>query len=196
MKQAVFVILDEYADWESAYLSSMLNQSDEWQVQTASIKNMVSSIGGFHTSVDLTLNQISSDIDLLVLIGGNSWNIEDTKLKNLVDQRLDNNQPVGAICGAVDYLAKNGLLNKHKHTGNALYLWNEFDNYTNGQNFIEKQVVRDQKLVTANGTAALEFTTEVLKMVQFNDDNSIEKQVALQELGFYKYSEKYGNPFA
>lgn len=95
---------------------------------------------------------------------------------------------MGAICGAVDYLAKNGLLNNYKHTGNSLYLWNKFSNYTNSQNFIEKQVIRDQKLVTANGTAALEFTAELLKMVHFNNDDFIEKQVALQELGFYKYS--------
>jgi Putative intracellular protease/amidase len=196
MKQVIFVVLDEYADWEGAHLSSMLNQSNEWEVKTASVKDEVISIGGFHTKIDLNLDQIPINADLLVLIGGNSWNIENQKLKHLIGQRLINNQPVAAICGAVDYLAKNGLLNNYKHTGNAVYIWNEFHNYTNSENFIEKQVVHDQNLVTANGTAALEFTAEVLRMVHFNDDDAIEKQVALQELGFYKYCDKYGNPFA
>lgn len=196
MKQVIFVVLDEYADWEGAHLSSMLNQSNEWEVKTASVKDEVISIGGFHTKIDLNLDQIPKNADLLVLIGGNSWNLENQKLKHLIGQRLINNQPVAAICGAVDYLAKNGLLNNYKHTGNAVYIWNEFHNYTNSENFIEKQVVHDQNLVTANGTAALEFTAEVLKMVHFNDDHAIEKQVALQELGFYKYCDKYGNPFA
>ncbi|ADG41548.1 hypothetical protein LGMK_02370 [Leuconostoc sp. C2] len=100
MKQVVFVMLDEYADWEGAYLSSMLNQSDGWEVKTASVRKKVVPIGGFHTVTDLTLDQISSDIDLLILIGGNSWNIENTELKQLIGQRLDNNQSVGAICGA------------------------------------------------------------------------------------------------
>ncbi|MGR8837979.1 glutamine amidotransferase [Leuconostoc falkenbergense] len=195
MKQVIFVVLDEYADWEGAHLSSMLNQSNEWEVKTASVKDEVISIGGFHTKIDLNLDQVPKNADLLVLIGGNSWNIENHKLKHLIGQRLINNQPVAAICGAVDYLAKNGLLNNYKHTGNAVYIWNEFHNYTNSENFIEKQVVHDQNLVTANGTAALEFTAEVLKMIHFNDD-VIEKQVALQELGFYKYCDKYGNPFA
>ncbi|MBZ6002748.1 glutamine amidotransferase [Leuconostoc gelidum subsp. aenigmaticum] len=195
MKQAVFVVLDEYADWEGAYLSSMLNQTDDWEIKTASIKEHVSSIGGFCTVTDLNLDQISDDVDLLILIGGNSWNIADKKLKKLVKQRLVNNQPIGAICGAVDYLAKNGLLNNYKHTGNASYLWDEFDDYKNKQNFIEKQAVRDHNLVTANGTAALEFTSEVLKMIHFKDADAIERQVALQELGFYKYCMKYGNPF-
>lgn len=196
MKQVIFVVLDEYADWEGAHLSSMLNQSNEWEVKTASVKDEVISIGGFHTKIDLNLDQIPINADLLVLIGGNSWNIENQKLKHLIGQRLINNQPVAAICGAVDYLAKNGLLNNYKHTGNAVYIWNEFHNYTNSENFIEKQVVHDQNLVTANGTAALEFTAEVLRMVHFNDDDAIEKQVALQELGFYKYCDKYGNPLA
>ena len=196
MKQAVFVVLDEYADWEGAYLSSMLNQTDDWEIKTASIREHVSSIGGFRTVIDLNLAQISDDVDLLILIGGNSWNIADKKLKQLVKQRLVNNQPIGAICGAVDYLAKSGLLNNYKHTGNAAYLWDEFDDYKNKQNFIEEQVVRDHNLVTANGTAALEFTSEVLKMIHFKDADAIERQVALQKLGFYKYFMKYGNPFA
>ncbi|KAA8328303.1 type 1 glutamine amidotransferase family protein [Leuconostoc carnosum] len=196
MKQAIFVVLDEYADWEGAYLSSILNQTDDWEIKTASIKERVSSIGGFHTVIDLKLDQISDNVDLLILIGGNSWNIANKKLKQLVKQRLVNNQSIGAICGAVDYLAKNGLLNNYKHTGNAVYLWNEFDDYKNKQNFLEKQVVRDHNLVTANGTAALEFTSEVLKMIHFRDADSIKKQVALQELGFYKYHMENGNLFA
>lgn len=40
MKQAVFVVLDEYADWEGAYLSSMLNQTDDWEIKTASIREI------------------------------------------------------------------------------------------------------------------------------------------------------------
>lgn len=40
-------MLDEYADWEGAYLSSTLNQAPSWEAKTASIKSEVVSIGGF-----------------------------------------------------------------------------------------------------------------------------------------------------
>lgn len=195
MKQAIFLILDEYADWEGAYLSSQLNQDSNWEVKTASIKKEVISIGGFKTVVDYQLEQVPYDCELLVLIGGNSWAIENSVLKRLIQERLANNKFVGAICGAVDYLARNGLLANLKHTGNAQYLWRNFDQYQNKTDFIEKQVVRDHNLVTANGTAPLEFTQQILKMIHFKDSEQIDKDIYLYKFGFYQYCAKYGNPF-
>jgi len=195
LKKAIFFILDEYADWEGAYLSSQLNQNKNWEVKTASIKNEVNSIGGFKTLVDYQVKNITADTDLLVLIGGNSWSIENEQLKNLIAKRLTNKKPVAAICGAVDYLAKNGLLTNFKHTGNAQYLWKDYARYINKDDFEQKQVVRDHNLVTANGTAPLEFTKQVLKMINFSSDEQINKDIDLYKLGFYKYCSKYGNPF-
>ena len=40
MKTAVFLLLNEYADWEGAYLSSQLNQLTDWTVKTASIQKL------------------------------------------------------------------------------------------------------------------------------------------------------------
>lgn len=195
MKKAIFFILDEYADWEGAYLSSQLNQNKNWEVKTASIKNEVTSIGGFKTLVDYQVKDITADINLLVLIGGNSWSIENEQLRNLIAERLTNKKSVAAICGAVDYPAKNGLLTNFKHTGNAQYLWKNYTKYVNKDDFEQKQVVRDHNLVTANGTAPLEFTKQVLKMISFSSDEQINKDVDLYKLGFYKYCSKYGNPF-
>ncbi len=195
MKQAIFVMLDEYADWEGAYISSTLNQDPNWEVKTASIKQEVVSIGGFKTTVDYQLEQIPANCELLILIGGNSWQIKNSVLKQLIQDRLTNNKFVGAICGAVDYLAKNGLLTGFQHTGNAQYLWKGFDQYQNKSDFLEEQTVRDRNLVTANGTAPLEFTKVILKMMHFRDDEQIDKNIDLYKLGFYRYCTKYGNPF-
>lgn len=195
MKQAIFAMLDEYADWEGAYLSSTLNQAPSWEVKTASIKQEVVSIGGFKTTVDYQLEQIPANCELLILIGGNSWQIKNSVLKQLIQDRLTNNKFVGAICGAVDYLAKNGLLTNFKHTGNAQYLWKDFDQYQNKSDFLEEQTVRDHNLVTANGTAPLEFTKQVLKMIKFKNSEQIDKDIYLYEFGFYQYCKEYGNPF-
>ena len=54
MKTALFVLLDQYADWEAAYLLSLLNQRDDWQIQTASNLPLVHSIGGLQTTVDVS----------------------------------------------------------------------------------------------------------------------------------------------
>lgn len=46
MKTAITFLLEEYADWEGAYITSTLNQNEGWQNKTASIQSEVTSIGG------------------------------------------------------------------------------------------------------------------------------------------------------
>lgn len=94
MKTALFVLLDQYADWEGAYLLSLLNQRDDWQIKTASNGPKVESIGGLQTMIDVDFSEIDRNFDLLVLIGGNSWNIQNQELHALIESQLINSLPV------------------------------------------------------------------------------------------------------
>ena len=82
----------------------------------------------------------------------------------------------------------------YRHTGNAQYLWRQDKEYVNGQDFVATQVVTDCNLVTANGTAALAFTNQVLKMIAFLPSAEVDKATDLYQLGFYQYCKQYGNP--
>lgn len=195
MKKAIFIILDKYSDWESAYLASQLNQDENWKVETASNKDYVESIGGLNTKVDYKIKDIPSNIDLLVLIGGKSWNIKSKELFNVIKKSFDNGIYIGAICAAVNYLAQNGFLNGYKHTGNSKHIMEQFEKYKNKDNFIESQATKDKNLVTANGTASLEFTNLVLKMINKDSDENIDKMAYMYKYGFYEYRKKYGNPY-
>lgn len=157
---------------------------------------MVKSIGGFTTTIDYLLSDLPENIDLLVLIGGNSWALINHQLVTLIQRRLTTNQPTAAICGAVDFLARNSLLTGYQHTGNAQMMWKAYTGYTNPNDFEKQQVVTDRNLVTANGTAALTFTNHVLKLIGFNSPEEIDKATDLYQIGFYNYCQKYGNPFA
>lgn len=130
------------------------------------------------------------------MIGGNSWHINSLEITNLIKNRLVAGKTVASICGAVDFLAKNGLLNDKKHTGNSVYLWQSYEQYTNLSRFLEEQVVVDEPLITANGTATLEFTNQVMKTVHALPVDQIDKTTNLYKLGFYKYCDKFGNPYA
>lgn len=196
MKRALFLILDKYADWEGAYLSSTLNQREDWTVSTISLDQVVNSIGGFKTSVDYIIASEPESYDLLVMIGGYSWSHDNKKVIPLIKKTFQNNIPIGAICGAVDFLAKNGFLNNHDHTGNSLDYWNDYENYNPTSNFFEKQAVKDKNLVTANGTASIEFTNLILELIEFDTYDNIEKITYMNRFGFYKFSEKYGNPYS
>ncbi|VDG96928.1 Uncharacterized protease ydeA [Lysinibacillus sphaericus] len=196
MKRALFLILDKYADWEGAYLSSTLNQREGWTVSTVSLDEVVSSIGGFKTSVDYIIASEPKSYDLLVMVGGYSWSHDNKKILPLIKKTFQNNIPIGAICGAVDFLAKNGFLNNHDHTGNSLDYWNDYENYNPTSRFFEKQAVKDKNLVTANGTAPIEFTNLILELIEFDTHENIEKITYMNRFGFYKFSEKYGNPYS
>lgn len=195
MKKALFLLLDEFADWEGSYLSSTLNQSDTWSVNTISVDKKVTSLGGLSVLIDYIIGDEPKDYDLLVMIGGNSWNNDSEKLLNFVEEAFNKNIVIGAICGAVDYLAKNGFLNKYKHTGNSVYIWQNYKKYKPENEFLEKQSVSDNLLITANGTAPLEFTESILREIDFDSDKNIEKTIFMNRFGYYKYCEKYGNPY-
>jgi putative intracellular protease/amidase len=73
----------------------------------------------------------------------------------------ENSKPISAICDATTFLAFNGYLNQIEHTGNsAKYIISTCPNYTGKNNYIEKQCVRTDSFITANGTATLELKTE------------------------------------
>ncbi|MCH0198365.1 glutamine amidotransferase, partial [Enterococcus faecium] len=177
MKTAITFLLEEYADWEGAYITSTLNQNEKWQNKTASIQSEVTSIGGLKTKIDYLIEQIPEKVDLFIMIGGNSWDIKNHHLYQIIDKLLKTDVPVAAICGAVDYLAQSGLLQGYKHTGNAQFPWLESENYQNKEDFIEQQAVKDRNLITANGTAPIEFTDLILQAVHFETEEIREKTI-------------------
>lgn len=180
---------DQYADWEGAYLASQFNQAADWQVIP-----VVNSIGVFQTKVNTILPDIPLDANVLILIGGNSWQHDYPSLTKLISQYLLQERVVGAICGSVDDLARNGLLTGYQHTGNAQFLWQDDKQYINPTYFKDKQAVRDRNLITANGTAALDFTGEVLSAVAINQKKA-HQEIELQRIGFCQYTKQYGNPY-
>lgn len=188
-KLAYFILLDEFADWEGAYLSLFLRELEAWEMKTVSVKPFVKSIGGLTVKVDLVLNQELALADLLVLIGGNSWAaFENKDFEKMVTKYFEEELPIAAICGAVDYLAKKGFLNTHQHTGNNDNSegLKRFEQYNNAGKFFPQQVVRDQNLVTANGTAALDFAQEVLEMIGGASDYIL-SGIQVHRLGYYDY---------
>ncbi|GJF55855.1 hypothetical protein SASC256_26590 [Staphylococcus argenteus] len=88
MKKALFLLLDEFADWEIAHLSSIINSSDRWITKIVSVTNKVKSIGGMTLLVDSKISNETHDFDVLILIGGNKWNIEDKTLLNFIEKNI------------------------------------------------------------------------------------------------------------
>lgn len=190
-KTILFVILQQFADWEAAYISSaitMLGQG-QYEIKTVSLsKDQVSSIGGFQVLPDHDMASVPKDYEALILIGGLTWRSENTEqIKMLVEECCQKGKVLGGICDASAFLGTIGVLNTVNHTSNDLNDLKQWAgaNYTGEAKFIAKQAVRDGNIITANGTAPMEFAKEILLALQAAGEDKISEWYNFHKLGVY-----------
>ena len=181
MKEVIFVLLNEFADWEGAFIAACLNQGVmpgspvPYKVKTLSItKEPVSSIGGFRVLPDYDLKDMPEDYAGLILIGGMSWFSPEAELiVPLIEKAIKDKKVVGGICNV-------------KHTSNTIdYLKQHVgERYTGDSNYVDQQAVRDGKIITANGTGQLEFCREILYALEADTAEAIEKSYLFYKNGF------------
>lgn len=196
-KKIVMVILDQFADWEGAFLSAALaggELSQDNQVLWASIdQKPIKSIGHMTVLPDLTLDEIPGDADALILIGGDSWRKpEAEQVSPVVRSFLDRGRVVGFICDATRFAAWSGFLNDVRHTGNDVAEMEQSANYTNPQGFQREEAVRDGRIVTANGNSPLHFARLVLQAINAATDEEIDTWIDFYSIGYWNALRKYG----
>lgn len=194
MKTVLLVLLEQYADWEAAYVSTaiqMLGQG-RFEIQTVSLsEEPVTSIGGIRAVADYTVDSAPKDYEALLLIGGLCWREERAQqMIPLVEHCVNSGKVLGGICDAAAFLASIGVLDTVKHTGNRLSALQEWQGtkYKGAANFQTRQAVCDQNITTANGSAPMEFTREILTALHVAEETMIEDWYVLQKLGYYNTS--------
>lgn len=189
-KTVLFFLLAPYAEWEAAYLASalaMLGQGAFEAKTVALTKEPVASIGGFCTLPDYDLQTLPEAYAALVLVGGMSWREEEAKrVLPAVQACLKAGRVLGGICDGAGFLAAHGFLNQVEHTGNGLEELERWPGtaYTGAALYQPQQAVRDGQVVTANGTAALEFAREMLLALQAAPEEKIEEWFQFHKKGF------------
>lgn len=191
MKTILYFLLDRWADFEAAYISTAVAMLGEGKFENKTVSLSaapVRSVGGFAAVPDYVLSDVPDDYDALILIGGMSWHGEEAaKVKPLVEKTLKSGRLLGAICDACRFLGTMGALNHCQHTAN------DFDElvrsagaaYTNANGFVHRQAVCDGNVVTANGTASAEFAREVLRALLVADEKTIDCWYEFHKLGLY-----------
>ena len=83
------------------------------------------------------------------------------------------------------------LLNQIKHTSNDLSDLKSYakDAYTGAERYIARNVVSDHNIVTANGTAPIDFAREILRILHAAPDETIEEWFLFHRLGCYAVRE-------
>ncbi len=193
--EILYLLLPDYAAHEIVYLSEAI-ASDECALKenpkyrnkvVAPTLEPVRSIGGFFTLPDYSFDTLPDDYTALVLIGGFGWSTPVAEqVVPIVRQAIEKGRIVGAICNGASFMAKHGFLNTVRHTGNGLEqlkLWGG-ENYTNSTGYIHVQAVCDNKIVTANGSATLEFAKELLLLLENDTPERIEMYYQFNKQGF------------
>lgn len=193
--EILYVLLPDFAAHEMVYLAEAI-ASDEYALKenpkyinkiVAPSMEPVRGIGGFDMLPDYSFETMPDDYAALVLIGGFGWTtlIAD-KVAPIVCGAIAEGKIVGAICNAASFLAKLGVLNTINHTGNGidqLKLWGG-ENYSNVEGYKHRQAVADNNVVTANGSATLEFTKELLLLLENDSPERIEMYYQFNKQGF------------
>lgn len=193
--EILYILLPDFASHEMVYLMEAIS-SDEQQIKTipkyvnkivAPSMESVAAIGGFRVQPDYSFDNMPDDYAALVLIGGFGWLTPVAEnVIPILKNAIETGKIVGAICNGASFLAKCGFLNTVKHTGNGLEqlkLWGG-DNYINFDAYVHAQAVSDNKIVTANGSAALEFTKELLLLLENDTPERVEMYYQFNKQGF------------
>ena len=193
--EILYILLPDFAEHEMVYLAEAV-ASDEYALKenpkyvnkfVAPTMEPIKSIGGFRLLPDYSFDTMPEDYAALVLVGGFGWAtpIAD-KVVPIVKHAIDKGKIVGAICNAASFMAKHGFLNNIKHTGNGpdqLKIWGG-ENYTTSEGYQHKQAVADKNIVTANGSATLEFAKELLSLLENDTPERIEMYYQFYKQGF------------
>ena len=126
------------------------------------------------------------NIKLLLIPGGLSWdNTEYKKYCKIIRYCLENNILTAAICNGVTFLADNGFLDNRRHTGNTLeYLKQYAPAYKGDKEYVESQSFIYENLITANGSAAVEFSRDILKKLNIFSPEEMENWFYMYKKGF------------
>ena len=176
IRKAYLYVFNTMSDWEVGYLTAELNTGryfkkglDSINVITVGIdKDPITTMGGLKVIPKISMDEcVFHSEDVLILPGGETWTsvIHEPILEKVKDA-LEKETVVAAICGATLGLAKTGLLDSSYHTSNDLeYLKMIVPNYYGEKHYKREVAVNDKNLVTASGIAPLEFTVEVLRLL-------------------------------
>lgn len=193
--EILYILLPDFASHEMVYLMEAIS-SDEQQLKespkyvnkiVAPTAEPITAIGGFRVIPDYSFENMPDDYVALVLVGGYGWlTPEADAVTPVLRKAVESGKIVGAICNGASFMAKAGLLNNVKHTGNGvgqLKMWGG-DSYTNADGYVNEQAVSDGGIVTANGSAALEFTKELLSLLENDTPERIEMYYQFNKQGF------------
>jgi putative intracellular protease/amidase len=176
-KKAYLYVFDTMSDWEYGYLVAELNTGRYFKRNAAPMKivtvgvteQMITTMGGLKIRPDISLEEWMVEREqLIILPGGNTWGeAVHQPILEKSGEALKLGAIVAAICGATIGLANNRYLDSRMHTSNNLeYMKMVCPHYKGEKYYVKAPAVADGNVITASGTAPIEFAKEVLAVLE------------------------------
>lgn len=127
---------------------------------------VVESSCGIKVESDITIDEFEFyDVQAIVLPGGlqGTLNLEsNTAVQNAIDNSVNTNTLICAICAAPSILGHKGLLKGRKAT-----CFPGFEDTLDGADYAEEYIVKDDNFITARGAGVcIEFGLEIVKALK------------------------------
>lgn len=184
-------VFDGMADWEASFAIAGINNPrfqrhpGRYRVRAVGpTRQPVTTMGGLRIVPDICLGELNPDqAAMLILPGGDLWesggNREAIELARVF---FIESVPIAAICGATQALACAGMLDDFHHTSNSReYLL--ATGYRGGKFYCDVPAISDEGVITASGTAPLEFAREIFRVLDLYSESSLEAWYALFKFG-------------
>ena len=162
-----FLVFDGFADWQAALALCEIRRPGDWQIRTVGFSRApVTSMGGLTVQPALALAQLDFQCAALLIVpGGHLWQRgEGEPAVAAIRQLHAAGAPVAAIDSGVLALARAGLLDDCRHTGNwPGQIASQVPGYAgDGQYDASVLAVSDGGTITASHLGSVEFAREVI----------------------------------
>ena len=163
-----FLVFDGFADWQCALALCEIRRPGDWQVQAVGFSSAaVHSMGGLRVQPDLVLARLDpASAALLIVPGGHLWQRGEGEPAVAAIRRVHGaGAPVAGIDSGVLALARAGLLDQCRHTGNWCgQIAGQVPGYLGASQYdAEVLAVSDGGVITASHLGSVEFAREVIR---------------------------------
>lgn len=187
MGKVLLFIFDNMTDYEITFIAHLLKADAGKEVITISYEDkLVRGTSGLLYKPDkLVADVLNDDVEGLIICGVWFGEIRE-ELIELIRELDSQNKLLAGICGAgTFFLAAAGVLDKVSYTTPAIN-WTEKHREVFGskdpfprENYLEKRVVVDKNVITALGTAFIDFAVEICSWLQLFESEK-EKECFIQ----------------
>ncbi len=169
MNKVALFMFEEMTDYEITFITHLLHADAGKDVIAVSYDGQsVKGRSGLRYEIDKKISELAAEeLDGIIICGGWFGELRIELQQLLIELNLQK-KLIAGICGAGTLLlAKADILDQVNYT-TPMQTWNEKCRDLFGDkdpfpraNFIDRRVVRDQNIITAHGTAFIDFAVEI-----------------------------------